>query len=72
MKAIQITEVGGPEVLKYMDVTDPSPGPGQALIDMKASGVNYMDVYARSGLNPPSLPTIPGGEGAGVVAQVGE
>ena len=72
MKAIQITELGGPEVLKYTDVADPSPGPGQALIDIKASGVNYMDVYARSGLNAPSLPAIPGGEGAGIVVKVGE
>ena len=72
MKAIQITQFGGPEVLKYTDVAYPSPGPGQALVDIKASGVNYMDVYARSGLNAPSLPAIPGGEGAGVVAQVGE
>ena len=72
MKAIQITQVGGPEVLKYTDVADPSPGPGQALIAMKASGVNYMDIYARSGLNAPSLPAIPGGEGAGEVIQVGE
>jgi NADPH2:quinone reductase len=72
MKAIQITQVGGPEVLKYTDVADPSPGPGQALVDIKASGVNYMDVYVRSGLIAPSLPAIPGGEGAGVVAQVGE
>ena len=72
MKAVQIAQVGGPEVLKYTDVPDPSPGEGQALIEIKASGVNYMDVYARSGQNAPSLPAILGGEGAGVVTQIGE
>jgi NADPH2:quinone reductase len=72
MKAIQITQVGGPEVLKYTDVPDPRPGAGQALIDVKAIGVNYTDIYTRSGVNPPALPTIPGGEAAGVVIQVGE
>ena len=72
MKAIQITQLGGPEVLKYADVPDPSPGAGQALIDIKAIGVNFTDVYTRSGLNPPTLPAIPGVEAAGVVTQVGE
>ncbi len=74
MKAVQISQTGGPEVLEYRDVADPVPGPGQALVDIGASGVNYMDVYARSGagMNPPSLPAILGGEGAGVVSQVGE
>ena len=72
MKAIQLTQIGGPEVLKYTDVPDPSLGASQALIDVKAIGVNFMDVYTRSGLNPPTLPAIPGVEAAGVVAQVGE
>ena len=72
MKAVQITQTGGPEVLEYKDVSDPVVGPGQALVDIGASGVNYMDVYLRSGSNQPSLPVIPGGEGAGVVSQVGE
>ncbi|MDO8751868.1 MAG: quinone oxidoreductase [Dehalococcoidia bacterium] len=71
MKAVQISKTGGPEVLKYVDVPDPRPGPGQALVEIKAVGVNYTEVYTRSGLYPPALPVIPGGEAAGVVAQVG-
>ncbi|MFH1560417.1 MAG: quinone oxidoreductase [Chloroflexota bacterium] len=72
MKAAQLTQVGGPEVLKYTDVPDPIPGAGQALIDVKAIGVNYTDVYFRSGPNLPAPPAIPGVEAAGVVTQVGE
>ncbi len=72
MKAIQISRTGGPDVLEYTDVPDPSPGPGQALVEVTAIGVNYTDVYTRSGLNPPSLPTIPGLEAAGVVSQLGD
>ena len=72
MKVVQISQTGGPEVLKYVDVPDPSPGAGQALIDVTAIGMNYTDVYTRSGLNAPALPAIPGVEAAGVVSQVGE
>ena len=72
MKAIRITETGGPEVLQYVDVPDPTPGAGQALVELKAIGVNYTDVYTRAGVNPPRLPAIPGVEGAGVVVEVGE
>lgn len=72
MKAIEITKVGGPEVLNYVDVPEPSPGPGQALIEIKTIGVNFTDIYTRSGLNPPTLPTIPGVEASGVVIQVGK
>ncbi|MCZ6788661.1 MAG: quinone oxidoreductase [Chloroflexi bacterium] len=72
MKAIQVSQTGGPEVLQYVDVTDPSPGPGQALVELQAIGVNYTDVYTRSGMGPATLPVVPGQEGAGVVAEVGE
>ena len=72
MKAVQVLEAGGPEVLKYMDVDDPTPGPGEALVELKAAGVNYMDVYVRSGANNPTLPIIPGGEGSGIVVEIGE
>ena len=72
MKAVQVSQTGGPEVLEYRDVDDPVVGPGQAIVDLSASGVNYMDVYLRSGANQPALPVIPGGEGAGVVSEVGE
>lgn len=71
MKAIQIALTGGPEVLKYVDVPDPKPGKGQALLRMRAIGVNYMDVNGRAG-TAPQLPWIPGGEGAGTVIEVGE
>ena len=73
MKAIQMAEVGGPEVMKYVELPDPEPGPGQALVEIKAAGVNYTDVYSRSGSNhPAALPAIPGIEAAGVVLKLGE
>ena len=52
MKAVQINEHGGPEALKYQDVPDLEPGPGEALLDMQAVGINYADVYSRAGNNP--------------------
>jgi NADPH2:quinone reductase len=73
MKAVRAHEVGGPEVLRYQDVPGLRPGPGQALVDIKAIGVNYTDVSSRKGTNPPpSLPWTPGREAAGVVKAVGE
>ncbi|MDA0770390.1 MAG: quinone oxidoreductase [Chloroflexi bacterium] len=73
MKAIQITETGGPEVMKYVDLPDPTPGPGQAVVEPKALGVNFTDVYTRAGMNPPaSLPAVIGLEGAGVVTALGD
>ena len=71
MKAVQITEYGGPEVMQYRDLPDLSPGEGQALVEMQAVGVNFTDTYSRSGVNPPPLPWIVGVEGAGIVRQVG-
>ena len=71
MKAVQITEFGGPEVMKYQDLSDLSPGDGQALVQIEAIGVNYTDTYSRSGVNPTALPWVVGVEGAGVVKQVG-
>ena len=71
MKAVRVHEFGSPEVLKYEDVSDPRPGPGEALIQMQASGINYMDVNGRGGFTPQNLPWIPGGEAAGVVAELG-
>ena len=73
MKAIRVHKFGGPEVLQLDDVPDPSPGPGQVLVQIKAAGVNPSDTYVRSGtyaLTPP-LPYVPGGDGAGVVKAVG-
>ena len=71
MKAIQLTQNGGPEVLAYVDVPDPEPGPGQALVELRATGVNFMDIYGRIGLYSASLPTILGSEGAGIVTAIG-
>ena len=72
MKAIRVNEYGGPEVLSYEDVPDPEPGPGQARVRLAASGVNYIDVYQRTGVYPMDLPFTAGQEGAGEVEAVGE
>lgn len=71
MKAIQIQELGGPEQLKLVDIPDPEPGPAQALIELHAAGVNFIDVYLRTGLYKADLPFVPGNEGAGVVRSIG-
>lgn len=71
-KAIRIHANGGPEVMKYEDVPTPEPGPGEALIKHHAIGLNYIDVYFRTGLyKAPAMPLIIGQEGAGVVVAVG-
>lgn len=71
MKAIQIQEYGGPEVLQYVDLPDPTAGPDQAVVDIQAVGVNFTDIYSRMGVNPPGLPWVAGVEAAGVVRAVG-
>ena len=71
MKAIRIDGFGGPEVLHLADVPDPSPAPGQVVARVEAAGLNFIDVYHRTGLYPNPLPLVPGMEGAGVVAAVG-
>jgi len=71
MRAILVSETGGPEVLAYAEAPDPEPGPGQILIEVAAAGVNFKDVYERTGLYPQKLPTVPGSEGAGRVLAVG-
>jgi NADPH2:quinone reductase len=71
-KAIRIHTNGGPEVMKWEDVPTPEPGPGEALIKHYAVGLNYIDVYFRTGLyKAPNLPLIIGQEGAGTVTAVG-
>jgi len=71
-KAIRIHANGGPEVMKWEDVPTPEPGPGEALIHHHAVGLNYIDVYFRTGLyKAPSMPLIIGQEGAGTVTAVG-
>lgn len=72
MKAIQISETGGPDVLRPENVSKSKPGPGEALVKLQASGVNFIDIYHRTGLYPLDLPFIPGSEGAGIVETVGE
>jgi len=70
--AIQIHETGGPEVLKWEEVEVGDPGPGQVKIRQEAAGLNFIDVYHRTGLYKQEMPFTPGVEGAGVVEAVGE
>jgi NADPH:quinone reductase len=70
VKAVRVHSTGGPEVLRYEDVPRPSPSEGQALVRVSAVGVNFIEVYQRSGLYPLTLPFIPGSEAAGIVEQV--
>lgn len=72
MKAIQIDRHGGPEVMVMRDVPDPAPGQGQVLIRQTAIGVNFIDVYHRTGLYKTQLPMTPGQEGCGTVEAVGK
>jgi NADPH:quinone reductase len=71
MKTIQVKETGGPEKMQLVDVPKPTPGPGQALVRIAASGVNFIDVYFRMGLYKADLPLTPGSEAAGTVEAVG-
>ncbi|TMQ92234.1 quinone oxidoreductase [Actinomadura soli] len=72
MRAIVITENGGPEVLAPAERPDLEPGPGEVLIDVAAAGVNFIDVYYRTGAYARELPYTPGIEAAGTVAAVGD
>lgn len=71
MKAIRIHSVGGPDTLRLDEVPRPTPGPGQALVQVAAAGVNYIDTYHRAGLYPLPMPATLGQEGAGTVSAVG-
>ena len=71
MRAVQVQAHGGPEVLVPADVPDPEPGEGGVLVEVGAAGVNFIDIYLRSGLYPTALPVVPGLEGAGTVLAVG-
>ena len=71
-KAIRMTATGGPEVLEYVEVEVGEPGPGEARVRQSAIGLNYIDVYFRTGAYPQTLPAGLGMEGAGVVEAVGE
>src|SRR5689334_9072670 len=71
MKAIQVAQTGGPEVLTLADLPRPTPKANEALIEIKAIGINFIDVYLREGRYPSPLPFIGGQEAAGVVTEVG-
>jgi NADPH:quinone reductase len=71
MHAIQMTEHGGPDVMKWTELPTPVPAQGEVLVRLEAAGVNFIDVYFRTGAYPTELPAIPGLEGAGVVEAVG-
>ncbi|HMC21280.1 MAG TPA: quinone oxidoreductase [Thermoanaerobaculia bacterium] len=72
MHAIQVEQVGGLEVLKYIELEKSKPKRGEALVRLESIGVNFVDVYHRTGLYKLPLPFTPGSEGAGVVEEVGE
>jgi len=72
MKAIRIHQVGGPEAMRLEDLPDPVPGAGEALVGVEASGVNFIDVYHRTGLYKTALPLTLGQEGAGTVLATGD
>ncbi|HEX8361728.1 MAG TPA: alcohol dehydrogenase catalytic domain-containing protein, partial [Longimicrobium sp.] len=71
MNAIRIHEPGGADALRCEAVPVPRPGPGEALVRLEAAGVNFIDVYKRSGVYRVPLPATLGEEGAGTVAEVG-
>jgi NADPH2:quinone reductase len=72
MKAIRVHTPGGPEVMKLEEVPEPKAGPGQAVVKLEAAGLNYIDVYFRTGMYKAPLPLTPGLEGAGTVTQLGD
>lgn len=71
MQAIRVESPGGPEVLQLVELPTPTAGPGQALVRVEAAGVNFIDIYQRSGLYKVELPYTLGQEGAGVVETIG-
>ncbi len=72
MKAVFVTEFGGPEKLRHEEIATPKPKAGEALVQVYASGVNFIDIYFRSGLYKAEPPVVLGMEGAGVVMETGE
>jgi NADPH2:quinone reductase len=71
MKAIQVSQAGGPEVLQLVELPTPTPKPNEAVVQIKAAGVNFIDVYFREGRYPAPLPLTLGQEGAGIVTAAG-
>lgn len=72
MHAIMVTEFGGPEVFAPRELDRPTPGPGQVLVELRVSGVNFLDAYQRNGATPLQAPFIAGVEGVGVIVETGE
>ena len=72
MRAIVVNELGGPEVMAIEERPDPAAGPGQVVVQVAAAGVNFIDIYRRSGVYKQPVPYVPGSEGAGTVVAVGE
>jgi NADPH:quinone reductase len=72
MRAVVAREAGGPEVLSYEELPDPSPGRGQLLVWVAAAGINFIDIYRRSGVYAMTYPHVVGVEGAGTVEAVGD
>jgi len=72
VKAVRIHEDGGPEVLRYEDVPDPTPGAGEVLVDLHAASLNHLDIWVRKGLPSVPKPRILGADGAGIVAALGD
>ncbi|HEX7160466.1 MAG TPA: quinone oxidoreductase [Trebonia sp.] len=72
MRAIVVNELGGPEVMALGEQPEPVAGPGQVVVQVAAAGVNFIDIYRRSGVYKQPVPYIPGSEGAGTVVAVGE
>lgn len=62
MRAIRVQEVGGPEVLRVEDVPEPTPGPGELLVQVEAVGIKFLEIYQRMGAYPMALPYTPGTE----------
>ena len=72
MHAILARQSGGPEVLEFAEVERPTPGPGQLLVKVAATGVNFIETYQRGGMYKVAYPFTPGSEAAGTVEEVGE
>lgn len=72
MNAIRVHQTGGPDVLQLEEMPDPVAGPGEAVVKLEAIGVNYIEVYQRTGLYPLAVPFVPGREGAGIVTAIGK
>jgi len=72
MRAVRVAEFGGPEVLQWVELPRPIPGPGELLVQVEAAGLNFIDTYHRIGIYPMDLPFTLGLEGAGTIVEIGE